>query len=159
MAYSVGKMKKENNLVRYLHACETMGGVDNICTDKTGTITKNIMTVKKIYLQEKNLDNISKENVLNSTYSMIGSAFCINTTASPKIVADDQGAILKVDKIGNKSECALLQYAYSLGFNYADVRKKGKILKVFPFSSQKKMMATVYRGKDEKIFVYVKGAP
>lgn len=49
LAYSVGKMKQENNLVRYLQACETMGGADNICSDKTGTLTKNLMTVTKIF--------------------------------------------------------------------------------------------------------------
>ena len=51
LAYSVGKMKDENNLVRYLQACETMGGVNNICTDKTGTLTKNLMTVTKILVE------------------------------------------------------------------------------------------------------------
>ena len=53
LAYSVGKMKEENNLVRYLQACETMGGADNICTDKTGTLTKNLMTVTKIFVEEE----------------------------------------------------------------------------------------------------------
>lgn len=50
LAYSVGKMKEENNLVRYLQACETMGGADNICSDKTGTLTKNLMTVTKMFV-------------------------------------------------------------------------------------------------------------
>lgn len=51
LAYSVGKMKEENNLVRYLQACETMGGADNICSDKTGTLTKNLMTVTKVFVE------------------------------------------------------------------------------------------------------------
>lgn len=60
LAYSVGKMKDENNLVRYLQACETMGGADNICSDKTGTLTKNLMTVTRIFVQERTVDQISK---------------------------------------------------------------------------------------------------
>ena len=53
LAYSVGKMKEENNLVRYLQACETMGGANNICSDKTGTLTKNIMSVTRLFMKEK----------------------------------------------------------------------------------------------------------
>lgn len=53
LAYSVGKMRDENNLVRYLQACETMGGADNICSDKTGTLTKNIMSVTRMWAQER----------------------------------------------------------------------------------------------------------
>jgi len=60
LAYSVGKMKDENNLVRYLQACETMGGADNICSDKTGTLTKNLMTVTHMFVQERTVDQIKK---------------------------------------------------------------------------------------------------
>jgi Ca2+ transporting ATPase len=60
LAYSVGKMKEENNLVRYLQACETMGGADNICSDKTGTLTKNLMTVTRVFVQERTVDKIAK---------------------------------------------------------------------------------------------------
>jgi Ca2+ transporting ATPase len=55
LAYSVGKMKEENNLVRYLQACETMGGANNICSDKTGTLTKNLMTVTNLFIQEQDI--------------------------------------------------------------------------------------------------------
>jgi len=60
LAYSVGKMKDENNLVRYLQACETMGGADNICSDKTGTLTKNIMAVTRIFIKEQTITKINK---------------------------------------------------------------------------------------------------
>lgn len=63
LAYSVGKMKEENNLVRYLQACETMGGADNICSDKTGTLTKNKMTVTRIYISENTIDSPSKRSI------------------------------------------------------------------------------------------------
>lgn len=60
LAYSVGKMRDENNLVRYLQACETMGGADNICSDKTGTLTKNIMSVTRMWALEKEIDHFNK---------------------------------------------------------------------------------------------------
>lgn len=60
LAYSVGKMKEENNLVRYLQACETMGGANNICSDKTGTLTKNLMTVTNIFVEEQSTDIIDR---------------------------------------------------------------------------------------------------
>jgi P-type Ca2+ transporter type 2B len=60
LAYSVGKMKEENNLVRYLQACETMGGANNICSDKTGTLTKNLMTVTNIFIEQQSTDIIDR---------------------------------------------------------------------------------------------------
>lgn len=60
LAYSVGKMKEENNLVRYLQACETMGGADNICSDKTGTLTKNLMTVTKVFVESHVHESLDK---------------------------------------------------------------------------------------------------
>jgi len=63
LAYSVGKMKEENNLVRYLQACETMGGADNICSDKTGTLTMNKMTVTRFFLLENTINEPGKNNV------------------------------------------------------------------------------------------------
>ena len=63
LAYSVGKMKEENNLVRYLQACETMGGADNICSDKTGTLTKNLMTVTKIFIEQGVHESLESEIV------------------------------------------------------------------------------------------------
>ena len=63
LAYSVGKMKDENNLVRYLQACETMGGADNICSDKTGTLTMNKMTVTRFFLLENTINDPNKSNV------------------------------------------------------------------------------------------------
>lgn len=63
LAYSVGKMKDENNLVRFLQACETMGGADNICSDKTGTLTMNKMTVTRIFVLENTIEHPNKSNI------------------------------------------------------------------------------------------------
>lgn len=73
LAYSVGKMKDENNLVRYLQACETMGGANNICSDKTGTLTKNLMTVTNLFVQEQDFTKFDSRLPLSKlTTDMLG---------------------------------------------------------------------------------------
>ena len=84
LAYSVGKMKEENNLVRYLQACETMGGADNICSDKTGTLTKNLVTVTRIFSEENINDTIAKEIMGDNTAKLFCLGVCNNSNANPK---------------------------------------------------------------------------
>ena len=79
-------MKDQNNLVRYLAACETMGGANNICSDKTGTLTKNQMTVVKLWSEYHNHDKFTKAKMLNITTSnMMCTGVCLNSNANPKI--------------------------------------------------------------------------
>lgn len=154
LAYSVGKMKDENNLVRYLQACETMGGADNICSDKTGTLTMNKMTVTRFFLLENTIDAPGKNNVNEKVAEIFSNGVCTNSSANPIFDGD------KVDQIGNKTDCALLELAHKLGYNYRDVRKSfaNSIVKVVPFSSETKSMSTVIREKG-KVVAYCKGAP
>ena len=112
LAYSVGKMKEENNLVRYLQACETMGGADNICSDKTGTLTKNLMTVTRMFTEQKVHDTIAREIMSENSAKLFCLGVCNNSNANPKFI-QERGQALKVDQIGNKTECALLEVAYS----------------------------------------------
>jgi Ca2+ transporting ATPase len=102
LAYSVGKMKDENNLVRYLQACETMGGADNICSDKTGTLTKNRMTVTSIFILENTVKNPTKGNINNKISENLAVGVCLNSNANPIIENN------KIEQIGNKTDCALL---------------------------------------------------
>jgi Ca2+ transporting ATPase len=102
LAYSVGKMKQDNNLVRYLQACETMGGADNICSDKTGTLTMNRMTVTKFFLLEDTITNPDKSNFNEKVAERFSHGVCINSSANPKF-NDGQ-----IEQIGNKTDCALL---------------------------------------------------
>ncbi len=98
LAYSVGKMKDENNLVRFLAACETMGGANNICTDKTGTLTQNQMTVTKFWSEGTVHENFTKDKFLTETtlnHTAIGLA--LNSNAQPKIKSD------KFEQLGNKT--------------------------------------------------------
>ncbi len=89
LAYSVGKMKEENNLVRFLAACETMGGANNICTDKTGTLTMNQMTVTRLWAEEKNIETFSKDRLLSeSTLFHMAHGLSLNSNANPKVKGD-----------------------------------------------------------------------
>ena len=157
LAYSVGKMKEENNLVRYLQACETMGGADNICSDKTGTLTMNKMTVTRIFVEQGVHDTIAREIMSDATCRLFSLGVCNNSNANPKFVSEKNG--LRIEQNGNKTECALLEVAYRLGFDYEKFRNRDKIKKIFPFSSEKKKMATVYEDEKGKLYLFVKGAP
>jgi P-type Ca2+ transporter type 2B len=154
LAYSVGKMKDENNLVRFLQACETMGGADNICSDKTGTLTMNRMTVTRFFLLENTIDHPSKSNINEKVAERYSVGVCVNSSANPVFEGDN------VDQIGNKTDCALLQLAHLVGYDYRKVRKdfSNNTIKVVPFSSDTKSMSTVVREKG-KVTAYCKGAP
>ncbi len=106
LAYSVGKMKEENNLVRFLQACETMGGADNICSDKTGTLTKNRMTVTRMFVQQRTVDKITQGFINDNIGEMFSAGVSLNSSANPKIVEKDGN--VEIEQIGNKTDCALL---------------------------------------------------
>ena len=165
LAYSVGKMKDEHNLVRQLDSCETMGGANNICSDKTGTLTKNEMTVMGIYAEDKlftgvtSWDNVlygSGKNISSTTKRKICDNICTNTSA---FISHDP-ATGKSIRMGNATECALLTFTYALGVNYIEIRKRENEVLTVPFTSTRKRMTTVVRGPDaSKLLVNVKGAP
>ena len=157
LAYSVNKMKDENNLVRYLQACETMGGANNICSDKTGTLTKNLMTVTRILIEENTLDIIERDICTEKTCRLLCLSVTNNSNANPKIVRS--GTDLAIDQIGNKTECALLEMAFRMGYDYKKFRSKENQKKVFPFSSEKKKMCTIYEDDKGTNYAFVKGAP
>lgn len=157
LAYSVGKMKEENNLVRYLQACETMGGADNICSDKTGTLTMNKMTVTRIFVEQGVHDTIAREIMSDASCRLFSLGVCNNSNANPKFVAEKNG--LRIEQNGNKTECALLEVAYRVDYDYEKFRNRDRIKKIFPFSSEKKKMATVYEDEKGKLYLFVKGAP
>lgn len=160
LAYSIGKMKEENNLVRYLQACETMGGANNICSDKTGTLTKNLMTVTKIFVEENETSNIDDSIMKPDTCKILSIGACVNSTAHPKVVHKGHNKV-EFEQIGNKTECALLEMAHKFGYDFTKYRDKDKekIIKCFPFSSEKKKMTTVYMDNPKVVYSFTKGAP
>ena len=135
LALNMRRMLKSNNLVRKLHACETMGAVTVICTDKTGTLTQNQMQVDELLQKD--------DNAL-----LLDVAIALNSTAE-----------LDEDKaIGNPTESALLLWLKSQGKDYKEIRQQAKVLKQQPFSTEKKYMATIAEVSDKK-YLLVKGAP
>ena len=152
LAYSMTRMMKTNNLVRKMHACETMGATTVICTDKTGTLRQNQMQVHdtKFYGLKAQTLGESRESKL------IEEGIAVNSTAS--LDFSDAKAI-KV--LGNPTEGALLLWLNSLGVDYLDLREKAEVLEELPFSTERKYMATVVKSSvfDGKPILYVKGAP
>ena len=135
LALNMRRMLKSNNLVRKLHACETMGAVTVICTDKTGTLTQNQMQVDELLPKDDN-------------QHLLDVAIAINSTAE-----------LDEDKaIGNPTESALLLWLKSQDKDYRELRHQAKVLKQHPFSTEKKYMATIAEVDGEK-YLLVKGAP
>ena len=146
LALNIIKMSKENALVKKMIACETIGCVNIICSDKTGTLTENRMTVQKIYTGGELIDPEQlKDEMLLKNY-------CINSNAN--ISEEDGGWSF----IGNPTEGSLLAAAAKAGVDYQELRHAADIVRVFPFSSQNKDMSTIVRENGKEI-LYVKGNP
>lgn len=136
LALNMRRMLKSNNLVRKLHACETMGAVNIICTDKTGTLTQNRMTV-------------SEAEIITGSEEWLARCIALNTTAH----LDDNG-----EGIGNSTETALLRFIQGRGYDYQTLRQADSIVEQKPFSTELKYMSTtaIIDGKETLI---IKGAP
>ncbi len=146
LALNIIKMSKENALVKKMIACETIGCVNIICSDKTGTLTENRMTVQKIYTGGEliNPEQLKDEMLLKN--------YCINSNAN---ISEEDGSW---SFIGNPTEGSLLAAAAKAGVDYQELRHAADIVRVFPFSSQNKDMSTIVRENGKEI-LYVKGNP
>ena len=141
LAYSMRRMLKTNNLVRKMHACETMGATTVICTDKTGTLTENQMRVYKTNFFGTPSDDILYEGI------------AVNSTAQLDLSGE------KPQVLGNPTEGALMLWLKSQGVNYVDLKDATTRVEELPFTTERKYMATVVKSATGKTILYVKGAP
>lgn len=144
LAYSMRRMLKSNNLVRKMHACETMGATTVVCTDKTGTLTENQMRVDEMKLYG------------TTDADIVAEGLAVNATASLDYSKSGEPAVL-----GNPTEGALLLWLHSQGNDYRTIRLQTTTLAELPFSTEHKFMATVVESVAQKgqRILYVKGAP
>ena len=141
LAYSMRRMLKTNNLVRKMHACETMGATTVICTDKTGTLTQNQMQVYKTNF----FGDLSDEAIYESV--------AVNSTAQLDL------SKAKAEVLGNPTEGALLLWLKERGIDYRDIRNNVTRLEELPFTTERKYMASIVKSSTGKTMLYVKGAP
>ena len=142
LAFSMRKLMKSNTLPRTMHACETMGAASVICTDKTGTLTRNQMEVA-----ESKLDNVDD--------NLLAEMIAVNSTANLDFANKNA-----VKVIGNPTEGALLLWLNGKGSNYLDIRENASVIETLPFSTENKYMVTVVNSAIlGKKVAYVKGAP
>ncbi|MDE6691962.1 MAG: HAD-IC family P-type ATPase, partial [Muribaculaceae bacterium] len=141
LAYSMRRMLKTNNLVRKMHACETMGATTVICTDKTGTLTQNQMQIYKTNFFGNPSDEVLYEGI------------AVNSTAQLDLSGD------KAQVLGNPTEGALMLWLRERGANYVTLRENAARIEELPFTTERKYMATVVKSATGKNILYVKGAP
>ncbi|CAF1326093.1 unnamed protein product [Rotaria sordida] len=166
LAYAVKKMMIDNNLVRHLDACETMGNATAICSDKTGTLTTNRMTVVQVYVGEKHWKNVenpirAKEiSIPDKTKEILLEGIAVNSSYASKLLPPSEKETFP-KQVGNKTECGLLGFVVGLGGNYNDIRiryPEEKFIHVYTFNSVRKNMSTVIQRPDSTIRMYTKGA-
>lgn len=152
LAYSMRRMLKTNNLVRKMHACETMGATTVICTDKTGTLTQNQMSV-----EETQFYGLANQALgTDETSRLIKEGITLNSTASLDLSNPDKPVVL-----GNPTEGALLLWLRNNGIDYCNLKDDANVVEELPFSTERKYMATVIESAQlgGKKILYVKGAP
>nr|WP_300228375.1 calcium-translocating P-type ATPase, PMCA-type [uncultured Bacteroides sp.] len=143
LALNMRRMLKTNNLVRKMHACETMGAITVICTDKTGTLTQNLMQVHEAQVDESNPE-------------LVAESIAVNSTAFLEEKAEGE----KPSGVGNPTEVALLLWLNGNGANYISLRENAHTVNQLTFSTERKYMATLVDSPVmNKRVLYIKGAP
>uniref|UniRef100_A0A8B9HQN3 Calcium-transporting ATPase n=1 Tax=Astyanax mexicanus TaxID=7994 RepID=A0A8B9HQN3_ASTMX len=161
LAYSVKKMMKDNNLVRHLDACETMGNATAICSDKTGTLTMNRMTVVQVYVGDRHYRKVPEPDLIpGKIMDLLVTGISVNCAYTTKIMPPErEGGLPR--QVGNKTECALLGFSLDLRKDYQIIRNEypeEKFFKVYTFNSVRKSMSTVLRNYDGSYRMFSKGA-
>ncbi|XP_042239798.1 plasma membrane calcium-transporting ATPase 2-like isoform X8 [Homarus americanus] len=160
LAYSVKKMMKDNNLVRHLDACETMGNATAICSDKTGTLTTNRMTVVQSYICSEDHKTTPKyESLPHHVAELLLYSISVNSAYTSRVLPGENPGDLP-NQVGNKTECSLLGFVLDLGKSYQAIRdeiSEESFHRVYTFNSARKSMSTVIP-RDGGYRIYTKGA-
>ena len=153
LALNMRRMLSTNNLVRKMHACETMGAITVVCTDKTGTLTQNLMQVYETNFGENKGDLLTMDA---AKAKLIKENICANSTAFLEETENED----KPKGVGNPTEIALLLWLNAQGINYLEVRESAKVLDQLTFSTERKFMATLVQSPSlGRKVLYIKGAP
>lgn len=162
LAYSVKKMMYDNNLVRHLDACETMGNATTICSDKTGTLTTNRMTVVQSYIAGMYYKNIPQfSNIPADVGKLLIQGIALNSAYTSRILPPDDEKSNLPKQVGNKTECGLLGFVLALGKSYQQFRDEiteEQLTRVYTFNSVRKSMSTVIPREGGGYLLYSKGA-
>ncbi|XP_056166527.1 calcium-transporting ATPase 10, plasma membrane-type-like isoform X1 [Syzygium oleosum] len=155
LAYSMRKMMADKALVRRLSACETMGSATTICSDKTGTLTLNQMTVVEAYVGGEKMDSANSSSQLPTTIvSLLTESIAQNTNGS--VFTPVGGEDVEVS--GSPTEKAILHWGLKLGMNFEAIRMESSIIHVFPFNSEKKRGGVALKLTNSEVHVHWKGA-
>jgi Ca2+-transporting ATPase len=152
LGYSMNKMMEDNNFVRHLKACETMGGATTICSDKTGTLTQNKMTVVIYHMDDQDFEG--KPEISQQVMDLFAESVTINTNAYMTI----KSGKTTPEWVGKSTECALMKFVADCGYDYKEIRDKYSDTYVHEFNSTRKRMSTIIR-HDHGYRIHVKGAP
>ncbi|KAB1204302.1 Calcium-transporting ATPase 10, plasma membrane-type [Morella rubra] len=155
LAYSMRKMMADKALVRRLSACETMGSATTICSDKTGTLTKNQMTVVEAYVGVENIGPPENKSELSPMLSsLIIEGIAQNTNGS--VYTPEGNGVVEVS--GSPTEKAILNWGLKLGMNFEAIRRESSVIHVFPFNSEKKRGGVALKLSDDQVHIHWKGA-
>ncbi|XP_044389451.1 calcium-transporting ATPase 5, plasma membrane-type isoform X4 [Triticum aestivum] len=155
LAYSMRKMMRDKALVRRLSSCETMGSATTICSDKTGTLTLNKMTVVEAYLSGTKLNPCHNTGMISSSVASLLVEGIAQNTAGAVFSPEDGGA---AEVAGSPTEKAILSWGLKIGMNFNDVRSKSSVLRVLPFNSVKKCGGVAVQVSDAYVHIHWKGA-